>query len=174
MNDKVFFTFSIVFSIIVFGLVVALNYIPKPDWSPPFTPYQPALHALINGTCSVLLLLSFYHIRKKNVAMHKKLNMTAFFLSALFLVSYVTYHYFATETRFPKDNPLRPFYLVILLTHIIFAAGVLPFILISFYRGLNMQVEKHRKIARWTFPIWLYVTITGVLVYLMISPYQTH
>jgi putative membrane protein len=83
----------------------------------------------------------------------------------------VTYHYFADETKFPAGNPLRSIYLIILTSHIILAALVLPLILISFYRGLNMQVPQHKKIVRWAFPIWLYVTITGVIVYLMISPY---
>jgi putative membrane protein len=79
----------------------------------------------------------------------------------------------ANETSFPANNPLRPVYLVILISHIILAAVVLPLILISFHRGLKMQVEKHKKIVRWSFPIWLYVTITGVIVYLMISPYYS-
>ena len=81
------------------------------------------------------------------------------------------YHYFADETKFPADNPLRPVYLTILASHIILAAIVLPLILISFYRGLNLHVPQHKAIVRWSFPIWLYVTITGVIVYLMISPY---
>jgi putative membrane protein len=129
------------------------------------------MNAIINAACTVLLLTSYYFIRKKKIWIHKRLNITTFFLSSLFLVSYVTYHYFADETKFPADNPLRPIYLTILTSHIILAALVLPLILISFYRGLNMHVPQHKAIARWTFPIWLYVTVTGVIVYLMISPY---
>jgi putative membrane protein len=129
------------------------------------------MNAIINGTCTVLLLTSFYFIRQKKIWIHKRLNIATFFLSSLFLISYVAYHYFADETKFPADNPLRPLYLTILTSHIILAALVLPLILISFYRGLNMQVPQHKKIVRWAFPIWLYVTITGVIVYLMISPY---
>ena len=104
---------------------------------------------------------------------------------SLFLVSYILFHYFAPETRFGDANGdgilspeeaaaagnIRYVYYVILSSHIILAAAVLPLILISFYRGLQMQVEKHKKIVRWSYPIWLYVTITGVIVYLMISPY---
>ena len=171
MTDKGFFRFSIIVSILVFAIVVILNVLPKPDFTPAFIPYLPTLNATINGTCFVLLLISFYFIKQKNIAAHKKVNMTAFFLSALFLVSYILYNYFSEETKFPKENSLRPLYLFILLTHIVLASLVLPFILMSFYRGLNMQVEKHKKIVRWTFPIWLYVTLTGVIVYLMISPY---
>jgi len=118
--------------------------------------------------------MSFIFIKQKKITLHKKVNILAFFLSSGFLVSYILYHYFSEETGFPKDNPLRPLYLTILLSHILLAALVLPFILISFYRGLNMQVEKHKKIVRWSYPIWLYVTITGVIIYLMISPYYSH
>jgi putative membrane protein len=89
----------------------------------------------------------------------------------LFLVSYVAYHWMADETKFPLDNPLRPVYLTILISHIILAAVVLPLVLISFWYGLNNKVEQHRKMTRFSFPIWLYVTTTGVIVYFMISPY---
>jgi putative membrane protein len=167
--------FRIIFSVslLVFALVLVLNrkILPRPEVPPSFIYVLPKLNAIINATCTVLLLTSFYFIRRKKIQIHKRLNITTFFLSSLFLVSYVVYHYFADETRFPVDNPLRPLYLVILTSHIILAALVLPLILISFYRGLNMQVSKHKKIVRWAFPIWLYVTITGVIVYLMISPY---
>lgn len=169
--------FRIIFSVslIVLVLVIVLNrkILPRPEIPPSFIYVLPKLNAIINATCTILLLTSFYFIRRKKIQIHKRLNITTFFLSALFLISYITYHYFADETKFPADNPLRPLYLTILTSHIILAALVLPLILISFYRGLNMQVAKHRKIVRWTFPIWLYVTITGVIVYLMISPYYT-
>jgi putative membrane protein len=92
-------------------------------------------------------------------------------LSSLFLISYVIFHAFGVETRFPADNPLRPYYLTILISHIILAAVVLPMVLLSFYRGLTGQIEAHKRITRWSMPIWLYVTTTGVVVYLMISPY---
>ena len=185
MNDKKFFTLSIIVSVIVFLVVIVLNIIPKPSFAPPFVPFLPALNACINGTCSVLLLLSLYFIKKKNIPVHKNINLSAFLLSSLFLVSYILYHYFSEEVKYGDTNHdgtidaselsaagrIRIFYLIILLTHILCASLVLPFILMSFYRGLNMQVEKHKKIVRWTYPIWLYVTITGVVVYLMISPY---
>lgn len=103
--------------------------------------------------------------------MHRKLNIAACVLSTIFLLSYVTFHSFGVETKFPADNPLRPVYLSILISHIILAAIVLPLVLLSLYRGLTNQVDSHKKITRWSYPIWLYVTITGVVVYLMISPY---
>ena len=167
--------FRIIFSVslLVFVLVIVLNrkILPRPDVPPSFVYVLPKLNAIINATCTVLLLVSFYFIRKKKIQIHKRLNIITFFLSSAFLISYVMYHYFADETKFPVDNPLRPVYLTILTSHIILAALVLPLVLITFYRGLNMYVVTHRKIARWTFPIWLYVTITGVIVYFMIAPH---
>jgi putative membrane protein len=145
--------------------------LPRPEPVPRFAYSLPKLNAVINGTCSVLLLTSFYFIRRKRVAVHKALNITSFVLSAVFLVSYATFHWLVSETRFPADNPLRPVYLFILVSHIVLAAAVLPLVLIAFYRGLTMQTEKHKRIVRLSFPIWLYVTITGVIVYLMISPH---
>jgi len=168
-------------------LVVLLNQkiIPHPDTFPNFIYKLPALNALLNGTCSVLLLISLWAIKKRNIELHKKLNLTAFVLSTLFLLSYVTAHYFIPDTKYgdidhngiiTEDEQLlvagiKPVYLIILLTHILFAIIVLPMVLLSFYYGLTDQRQKHRKLTRFSYPIWLYVTVTGVVVYLMISPY---
>lgn len=176
MSDKLVFRIVLALSVVVFLLVVVLNkkIIPPPTTIPAFVYSLPKLHALLNGTCSILLVLSLMAIKKKNIVLHKKLNLTAFFLSALFLISYVTYHYMAQETSYPQGNPLRPVYLFILISHIILAALVLPLVLLSFYHGLKGNIEKHRKLVRFSFPIWLYVTVTGVVVYLMIAPFYTH
>lgn len=171
MRDKIFFVFSIIISVLVFSIVVILNILPKPSFTPSFIKHLPLLNAYINGTCSVLLILSLLFIKRKNILIHKRLNITAFLLSCLFLISYILYHYFSVETKFPHDNPLRPVYLFILLTHILLASTILPFILMSFYYGLKMQVGSHKKFVRWSYPIWLYVTISGVVIYLMISPF---
>jgi len=187
MNDKLIFRLIAAASVFVFLVVLILNrkIIPAPTVIPSFTYFLPKLNAILNGTCSVLLLISLYFIRRGNIAVHKRINITAFCLSALFLVSYIGFHYLAPETRYgdldgdgklsaPETNAagsIRYVYYVILSTHIVLAAVVLPLVLMSFYRGLQMQVEKHKKLVRWTFPIWLYVTVTGVIVYLMISPY---
>jgi putative membrane protein len=175
-NDKLYFRIVMGVSIFVFLVVVILNrkWIPRPDVPPSFIYMLPKLNAMINGTCSVLLLISLYFIRNRKITAHKNTNILTFILSSLFLVSYITYHYFANETSFPLDNPIRPVYLTILVSHIILAALVLPLILLSFYQGLLMNVEKHKKLVRWAYPIWLYVTVTGVVVYLMISPYYIH
>jgi putative membrane protein len=182
MNDKIVFRLVTIISIVVFAAVVILNrkILPVPEVIPSFVYKLPKLNAFINGTCSLLLLLSLYFIKQKNIPLHRKLNVITFCLSSVFLLSYITYHWMAEETVFPKDNPLRTSYLVILISHIILAAAVLPLILLSFYYGLKGQqaggelyVEKHRRLTRWSFPVWLYVTITGVVVYLMISPFYT-
>ncbi|GAB3930122.1 DUF420 domain-containing protein [Mucilaginibacter myungsuensis] len=187
MTDKFIFRFVAGLSVFVFVVVVILEskVIPAPKELPSFTYFLPKLNAIFNGTCSVLLVASLFAIKRKNIGLHKKLNITAFILSALFLVSYILFHYLAPQTVYGDLNGnhklddaeklaiggIRYVYYLILVTHIILAAGVLPLILLSFYRGLQMQVEKHRKLVRWTFPIWLYVTVTGVIVYLMIAPY---
>ncbi len=188
MTDKFIFRFVAVVSVFVFAVVVLLNrkVIPGPDTIPSFTPFLPKLNAIINGTCTVLLLVSLYFIKQRNITVHKRINILTFCLSSIFLVSYILFHYLMKKDIVYGDldgdgkvsaveaatvGALRPIYLTILISHIILAAGVLPLILLSFYRGLQMQVEKHKKLVRWTFPIWLYVTITGVIVYLMISPY---
>lgn len=171
MKDKSVFKIILALSVVVFGVVVTLYSLPKQDFIPEWAKQLPLLNATINGTCSVLLVTSLVCIKNKQVQWHKRLNITTFVLSSLFLVSYIIFHSFGVETKFPADNPVRPFYLVILLTHILLAAIVLPLVLVSFYFGLTGKIEKHRKVSKFTFPIWLYVTVTGVVVYMMISPY---
>ena len=187
MTDKFIFRFVAAVSVFVFLVVLLLNrhLIPAPATIPSFIVYLPKLNAILNGACSILLLISFYFIKQGNITVHKRINILTFCLSSLFLVSYILFHYLNPETRFgdlngdgvlsPEERAavgsIRYVYYVILTSHIILAAGVLPLILLSFYRGLQMQVEKHKKLVRWTFPIWLYVTVTGVIVYFMIAPY---
>ncbi|HVV56172.1 MAG TPA: DUF420 domain-containing protein [Mucilaginibacter sp.] len=187
MTDKFIFRFVAAISAFVFIVVIVLNkrLIPAPAEIPHFVRYLPKLNALLNGTCSILLLISLYFIKQRNITMHKRINILTFCLSSLFLVSYILFHYLMPETIYGDINgdgilsaaesatvgSVRTIYLVILTSHIILAAGVLPLILLSFYRGLQMQVQKHKKLVRWTFPIWLYVTVTGVIVYIMVSPY---
>lgn len=175
-NNKLVFRWVFGVSVFVFITVLVLNrkILPRPEHIPDFVYVLPLINALINGMCTFLLLASLYFIRQKNIIMHKRINLTTFALSSLFLVCYIIYHYLADETTYPKDHPNRGLYLTILISHIILAATVLPLVLISFYLGLTNQVQKHKKIVRWTYPVWLYVTITGVVVYLMISPFYQH
>lgn len=177
-------------TVLVCAIVVVLNqkWIPHPEKFPSFIYKLPALNAFLNGTCSVLLIASLIAIKKKNIALHKKLNLTAFILSALFILSYVTAHYFIPDTKYGDLNHdgmmsaeeselvsgIKPLYIVILLSHIFLAIVILPLVLLSFYYGLTDQREKHKKLTRISYPVWLYVTVTGVVVYLMISKYYNY
>lgn len=178
MNDKVIARLITGISVFVLVVVVilqskVLNIFPDKSAIPSWVFFLPTLNAIINGTCSVLLLLSLYYIKKKDIATHKNINILTFILSSLFLVSYIIFHATGIKTTYGGQGAVRYIYYFILLTHIVLAAIVLPLILFSFQRGLQMQVEKHRRLVRWSYPIWLYVTVTGVIVYLMISPYYT-
>jgi putative membrane protein len=174
----------------VTGLVIVLNqkWIPHPDTFPNLIYSLPKLNAFLNGSCTILLIFSLWAIKNKNIALHKKLNLTAFAFSTLFLLSYVTAHYFIPDTKYgdvdhdglmsvaesTAVSSIKPTYVIILLTHIFLAVLVLPMILLSFYYGLTDQREKHKKLTRFSYPIWLYVTVTGVVVYAMISPYYNY
>ncbi len=131
----------------------------------------PKFHAILNLCVSVLLILSWYFIVNKKITAHKTCNILALVLSAIFLISYTIYHTFTESTKYGGEGVLKIIYYIILISHIILAAIILPIILFTFMRAFLGQNEKHRKIAKWTMPLWLYVSITGVLVYLMISPY---
>ncbi len=187
IKNRLIFRLIIGVSIFVFAVVVILimKVLPVPAVLPSFTYKLPLINAYINGTCSLLLLLSLYFIMQKNIVVHKRLNITAFVLSSLFLIFYIIFHYLAPETKFGDLNGdhvvsevekmaagnLRYVYYIILISHIILAAIVLPLILFSFNYALQNQIPRHKKIVRWTWPIWFYVTVTGVIVYLMIAPY---
>lgn len=189
-NDKTVFKIVLSVSVLICIVVVVLNQklIPVPDSFPDFIYKLPMVNAFLNGTCSLLLIASLWAIKKRNIQLHKKLNLTAFLLSALFLISYVTAHYFIPDTIFGDINHdhildpeeeiavgnLRPIYLMILLSHILLAVVVLPLILLSFYYALKDDRVKHKKTTRFSYPIWLYVTITGVVVYWFISPYYNY
>ncbi|HCN84180.1 MAG TPA: DUF420 domain-containing protein [Sphingobacteriaceae bacterium] len=176
MNDKVIFRLIAGVSIFVFTVVVILQskmitIFPDKSIIPGWVFTLPKLNAIINGTCTVLLLISLYYIKRKNIEAHKKLNVITFILSSLFLVSYIIFHSTGIKTTYGGEGVIRIVYYFILITHIVLAAIVLPLILLSFHKGFQMQVEKHRRLVRWSYPIWLYVTVTGVIVYMMISPY---
>ncbi len=189
-NDKTVFKIVLGVSILVCLIIVVLNQklIPVPDSFPHFIYKLPLVNAILNGTCSVLLIISLWAIKKRNIQLHKRLNLTAFILSALFIITYVTAHYFIPDTIFgdvdhnhflddtERDavSGIRTPYLVLLLSHIFFAIIVLPLVLLSFYYGLKDDRVKHRKITRFSYPIWLYVTVTGVIVYVLISPYYNY
>jgi putative membrane protein len=129
------------------------------------------INAVINSIVSVLLIAALIAVKNKNFVLHKRLMMTAIVLSILFLVSYVAHHLLAGETVYGGGAPGKYIYYFILATHIPLAAVILPFILFTAYRSLTGEYNAHKKLARYAWPLWLYVSITGVLVYLFISPY---
>ncbi len=129
------------------------------------------LNGIINGTVSILLVWALIAVKGKNFKLHKTLMMVAIVLSVLFLVSYIGHHLLAEETKYGGTGTLRMVYFFILITHILLATCILPFILYTAYRALTGEYTAHKKLARYTWPLWLYVSVTGVIVYLMISPY---
>ncbi len=171
MTEKNVLRVIFAFSLAVLVAVAIIYNLPKAGHIPVFVRLLPHCNAALNSVSTLLLISAFIAVRRKNIVLHKRLNIAAFILSALFLVSYTTFHTFGVETKFPAENPLRPVYLAILLSHIALSVFVLPLALLTLYRGLTGAYAAHRKIARWTLPIWLYVSITGVIIYLMISPY---
>jgi putative membrane protein len=133
--------------------------------------FLPKLHALLNSLTAVALVFGYSFIKKRNIRFHRFSMVTAFVLSAFFLISYVTYHYQAAPTSYGGVGAIRSVYYFILITHIILAAVIVPLVLLSVYYGISNQLVRHRRISRWTLPIWLYVAVTGVIVYFMIAPY---
>jgi uncharacterized membrane protein YozB (DUF420 family) len=135
---------------------------------PEYISYLPHLNACLNGTSAVLLFAGFSFIRSGKVAAHRACQTSALVVSVLFLASYLTYHYYHGATRFPGTGLARPIYFTILTTHTILAIVIVPLIAVTFFRALKLDFVRHRKIARITLPLWMYVSITGVIVYLML------
>jgi len=128
----------------------------------------PAVNATLNGVAGVLLLIGFLLIRSRKIGLHRRFMIAAFIASALFLVSYIVYHAQVGSVRFTRQGLVRPLYFTILITHVALAATVLPLAIVTLTRGLKGRFPAHRAIARWTLPIWLYVSVTGVLVYVLL------
>jgi uncharacterized membrane protein YozB (DUF420 family) len=128
----------------------------------------PHLNAALNATAAVLLTIGWTLIRRKRIAAHRRFMIAAFTTSALFLISYVVYHAQVGSRPFPGTGALRTIYFAILIPHVVLAAAVLPLAIVTLRRGLARDDARHRRIARWTLPIWLFVSVTGVLVYLML------
>ena len=131
-------------------------------------PQWPALNASLNALCALLLATGYFFIRRKQVAIHRFFMGAAFFTSSLFLISYLGYHYFVGATSFQGRGWIRPVYFSILLTHTVLAALTLPLAIVTLSRALRGQFDRHRRIARWTLPIWFYVSVTGVVIYAML------
>jgi putative membrane protein len=172
-NDGLARVLILTVSLVVFMAVVILSRV-KLDLNPGFDVHIFAtINAVINSIVSLLLIAAFAAVKNRRYALHRNIMISAMILSVLFLVSYIAHHLLTGDTRFGGTGMIRMVYFFILITHIFLAAIILPFILFTAYRGLVAEWPAHRKIARITWPIWLYVSITGVVVYLMISPYYS-
>ncbi|HRN93223.1 MAG: DUF420 domain-containing protein [Chitinophagales bacterium] len=170
-NDKLAYWLIGILSVVIFCGVVFLKQ-AKLDIDVNFDVHIFAkINAIINTTVSFLLIAGLVFVKQKKYELHKKTMLSAILLSVLFLVSYIAHHLLSDSTSFGGSGTIRLVYFFILITHIILAGIILPFILLTAYRGLTAEFPKHKKWAKITFPIWLYVSVTGVLVYLMISPY---
>lgn len=172
VEEKKYKKFITIVSIVIPIAVAALFRVKIPNVEP--LSFLPPIYASINGLTAVLLILSVIAIKKGNKSLHEKLNITAIVCSVLFLLMYIGYHMTSDSTKYGGEGVIKYVYYFILLTHILLSIIVIPFVLFTFMRGRLGQFEKHRKIAKITFPLWLYVAVTGVIVYLMISPYYTY
>lgn len=186
-NDKKARIFIFTVSVIVFAAVVILSRV-KLELDLPFNVHVFATaNAIINSMVSICLLAGLISVKQHKYSLHKKIMLTAIILSVLFLVSYIAHHLLAGETKFGDTNhdgilsdeegllvgSTKTIYYILLLTHIPLAAIILPFILFTAYRALTGEYEKHKKLTRFTWPLWFYVAVSGVIIYRMISPYYS-
>lgn len=151
-------------------LLVGLMRQVKLDLGVDFS-FLPPVHATLNAITAVVLVFAYYFIRNKQVEAHRKSIYLALACSVLFLISYVLYHFTTPETRFGGTGFIRTVYFFFLITHVVLAALILPFILLTFNRAYTNQFDRHKRMARWVFPFWLHVAITGPICYLMLRPY---
>ncbi|MBS1615669.1 MAG: DUF420 domain-containing protein [Bacteroidetes bacterium] len=175
-NDKLARRLIITFSILVFLVVASLHPLNKAlglnHQKLGFDVHVfAAANAIINTCVSLLLVLAYVFVRRGYYRAHRNAMFAAMGLSVLFLISYVTHHILAGDTRYGGSGWVRTVYFALLYTHILLAAVILPFILFSVYRGLTGQYALHKRLTRWAFPLWLYVSISGPVIYLMIAPY---
>ena len=172
-QDNIFVPIIIGLSIVIPLAVAALMYLPDflyVDVGEKLK-FLPKAHAVLNGITALLLITGFVLIKNKNSRLHKGSMLTAFILSSIFLISYVISKLANEPVPFGGDGIERYVYFFILISHILLSIPVLPLALFSIYRGMTGEISKHKKIVKWTFPVWLYVAITGVLVYVFMSPY---
>ncbi len=163
----------IALSVAIASFLVWLIYFKGRVVGPGWIGYLPGANAVFNSLSAICLVFGYLNIRRRNRLVHMRFMVSATVFSALFLVSYITYHYFHGDTKFPGHGWIRPTYFFILITHISLSMFALPLILGTLWYALRSQFRFHRKVARWTFPVWLYVSVTGVLVYLILYAYTT-
>lgn len=161
--------YATIVSVVVLLLVATMRQIPRLDLGIDFS-FLPAVYSFMNLLAATFLILGLNYIRQKKVEQHRKMMFVALSMSFLFLLMYVLYHITTPEIKYCGEGAIRTVYFLLLITHVVLAAVSFPFILFTFIRGYTMQVEKHKKMARWVYWVWLYVSITGPVVYLMLRP----
>jgi putative membrane protein len=171
--EKKFSKFIVAVSILIPVVVAILFSVKLKDFGFNVEPlsFLPPIYATINGITAVVLVAGVLAIKNGNRKLHERLMTTAIALSVAFLVMYVAYHMTSDSTKFGGEGIIRPIYFFILISHILLSIAVIPLVLITYVRALAERFDRHKKIAKITFPIWLYVAVTGVVVYLMIAPY---
>ena len=171
--EKKYKIWIVILSVVIPSAVVALFSIRLKDYGINVTPlkFLPPIYATINGITALLLVTAVNAVKNGKRQLHERLMKIAIGCSVLFLVMYIAYHMTTEETKFGGEGAIRYVYFFILITHIALSIVVIPLVLISYVRALGQSFERHKKIARITYPLWLYVAVTGVVVYFMISPY---
>ncbi|AUP78881.1 DUF420 domain-containing protein [Flavivirga eckloniae] len=168
-DEKKYNKLIVALSILIPVVVAVLFGIKIPNVEP--LTFLPPIYATVNGITALVLVLAVFQIKKGNRTTHEKLMKLAIMLSVSFLAMYVAYHMTSDSTKYGGEGAIKYVYYFILLTHILLSIVVIPFVLITYVRGITNNIEKHKKIAKITYPLWLYVAVTGVVVYIMISPY---
>lgn len=168
-DEKKYNKFIVILSIAIPIVVAALFGIKIPNVEP--LTFLPPIYASINGLTAIVLVIAFWAITNKKIKLHQRLMQFAILLSVVFLIMYVAYHMTSDSTKYGGEGVMKYVYYVILITHIIMSIVVIPFVLITYVRAITNNFEKHKKIARITFPLWLFVAVSGVVVFIMISPY---
>lgn len=158
-------------SVAIAGFLIWLIYFKGRSAGPEWVVWLPKANALFNSLSAICLVLGYINIRRRNRLVHMRFMLSATVFSSLFLVSYITYHYFHGDTKFPGQGWIRPVYFFILITHISLSTVALPFILATLWYALRTQFRFHRRVARWTLPVWLYVSVTGVIVFFVLNAY---
>jgi putative membrane protein len=161
-----------VLSAAIIGLVAVVFFVGGGETVPGVdVRFLPLVNAVLNTMTTLFLIAAFLAVHRKNIVWHRRFIYGAFSTTGLFLVTYLIYHALSESTRYGGSGLMAGIYYFVLLSHIVLAAVIVPLALVTFFRGISNQIERHRAIARWTMPLWLYVSMTGVLVYLMIAPY---
>jgi len=169
LDEKKYNRLIVILSIAIPVVVAILFGVKIPNVEP--LTFLPPIYATINAFTAIILVMAFIAIKKGKLVLHENLMTTALWCSVAFLVMYVAYHMTSDSTKFGGDGWIKYLYYFILITHILLSIIIIPFVLITYVRAITNNIEKHKKIAKITFPLWLYVAVTGVIVYIMISPY---